>query len=338
MQHETSEALRTIPVALDDVMLVDLAPVKPPHIGQRLMQPSTVPPPRLRQPCCRLPDEGGLIPHLTVLGNLALLPRHLGWKAARISARVDELAALTHLPGDVLARYPAELSGGQRQRVALMRALMADPDALLLDEPLGALDPVVRYELQDELKQWFQSLGKTVIIVTHDLAEAAWFADRLILMRQGAVVQDGTLADLRDRPADGFVTRFVEARRDLGGHQFDPDGRHLSVVGEKVVKRVRFQTLKSGVMFRPQDLQIQKAPNEGEDKPTTPATVAQRQNLGWLIKYTLRFDDGVECEFPVTRERDLLNTLDVGSRLHVYVDPSMMMGFDPDDIDSTPKL
>ncbi|MEW5306684.1 MAG: hypothetical protein WDW36_009133 [Sanguina aurantia] len=309
MQHETSEALRTIPVALDDVMLVDLAPVKPPHIGQRLMQPSTVPPPRLRQPCCRLPDEGGLIPHLTVLGNLALLPRHLGWKAARISARVDELAALTHLPGDVLARYPAELSGGQRQRVALMRALMADPDALLLDEPLGALDPVVRYELQDELKQWFQSLGKTVIIVTHDLAEAAWFADRLILMRQGAVVQDGTLADLRDRPADGFV-----------------------------VKRVRFQTLKSGVMFRPQDLQIQKAPNEGEDKPTTPATVAQRQNLGWLIKYTLRFDDGVECEFPVTRERDLLNTLDVGSRLHVYVDPSMMMGFDPDDIDSTPKL
>ena len=96
-----------------------------------------------------------------------------------------------------------------------MRALMADPDALLLDEPLGALDPVVRYELQDELKQWFTSLGKTVIIVTHDLAEAAWFADRLVLMRRGAVVQDGTLADLRERPAAPFVTQFVEARRGL---------------------------------------------------------------------------------------------------------------------------
>lgn len=182
-------------------------------VDGRPLHPAQVLP--LRQRVGYVVQEGGLFPHLTVLGNLALLPRHLGWKAARISARVDELAALTHLPGDVLARYPAELSGGQRQRVALMRALMADPDALLLDEPLGALDPVVRYELQDELKQWFQSLGKTVIIVTHDLAEAAWFADRLILMRQGAVVQDGTLADLRDRPADGFVTRFVEARRDL---------------------------------------------------------------------------------------------------------------------------
>lgn len=169
----------------------------------------------LRQRIGYVIQEGGLFPHLTVHGNLALLPRHLGWSAGRISARVDELAALTHLPAGVLQRYPAELSGGQRQRVALMRALMADPDALLLDEPLGALDPVVRYELQDELKQWFQSLGKTVIIVTHDLAEAAWFADRLVLMRRGAVVQDGTLADLRERPADSFVTQFVEARRDL---------------------------------------------------------------------------------------------------------------------------
>ena len=160
-------------------------------------------------------QDGGLFPHLTALGNLALLPRYLGWSKQRIYERAEELAALTHLPPDVLARYPAELSGGQRQRVALMRGLMPDPDALLLDEPLGALDPLVRHELQDQLKLIFDQLGKTVIVVTHDLAEAAWFAERLVLMRKGKVVQDGCLDDLRERPAQPFVTHFVEAQRHL---------------------------------------------------------------------------------------------------------------------------
>ncbi|GGA14876.1 ATP-binding cassette domain-containing protein [Dyella caseinilytica] len=161
-------------------------------------------------------QDGGLFPHLTALGNLALLPHHLGWGRDRIRARAEELVALTHLPPSALDRYPAELSGGQRQRVALMRGLMLDPGALLLDEPLGALDPIVRHELQDELKHIFDQLGKTVIVVTHDIAEAAWFADRIVLMRQGRVVQDGCLDDLRLRPADPFVTRFVEAQRTLG--------------------------------------------------------------------------------------------------------------------------
>lgn len=156
-----------------------------------------------------------MFPHLTALGNLALLPQQLGWHLERIRDRAQELATLTHLPHAVLARYPAELSGGQRQRVALMRALMADPDALLLDEPLGALDPVVRHELQDDLQRIFERLGKTVILVTHDLAEAAWFAERLVLMRRGAVLQDGRFEDLRDRPADDFVRRFVQAPRRL---------------------------------------------------------------------------------------------------------------------------
>jgi osmoprotectant transport system ATP-binding protein len=160
-------------------------------------------------------QEGGLFPHLTAMGNLALLPQHLGWNRERIEQRAQELAALTHLPQGVLQRYPAELSGGQRQRVALMRGLMADPDALLLDEPLGALDPIVRHELQDDLKQIFSQLGKTVIVVTHDLAEAAWFAERLVLIRKGAVVQEGSFADLLDRPANEFVTRFVQAQRRL---------------------------------------------------------------------------------------------------------------------------
>ena len=183
------------------------------RIDGELLQPAQVLP--LRRRVGYVIQEGGLFPHLTALGNLALLPRQLGWKAARIRQRAEALAALTHLPPDALARYPAELSGGQRQRVALMRALMADPAALLLDEPLGALDPIVRHELQDELRRIFEQLGKTVIVVTHDLAEAAWFAERLVLLHQGVVVQDGRYEDLRDRPANAFVQRFVAAQRRL---------------------------------------------------------------------------------------------------------------------------
>jgi len=182
-------------------------------IDGRVLQPAHTLP--LRRRVGYVIQEGGLFPHLTALGNLALLPQQLGWHLERIRDRAQELATLTHLPHAVLARYPAELSGGQRQRVALMRALMADPDALLLDEPLGALDPVVRHELQDDLQRIFERLGKTVILVTHDLAEAAWFAERLVLMRRGAVLQDGRFEDLRDRPADDFVRRFVQAPRRL---------------------------------------------------------------------------------------------------------------------------
>jgi osmoprotectant transport system ATP-binding protein len=156
-----------------------------------------------------------LFPHLTVLGNLALLPRHLGWKPSRVQERARELARLAHLHEDLFGRFPAELSGGQRQRVALMRALMLDPPTLLLDEPLGALDPLVRHGLQDELREIFRSLGKTVIMVTHDLAEAAFFSERLILMRRGRVLQDGSLDDFRRDPAAPFVREFLAAHRSL---------------------------------------------------------------------------------------------------------------------------
>jgi osmoprotectant transport system ATP-binding protein len=158
-------------------------------------------------------QDGGLFPHLTARGNVALLARHLGWDAPRIQTRVRELADLTRFPVDGLDRYPQQLSGGQRQRVGLMRALMLDPDSLLLDEPLGALDPLVRADLQTELRDIFRSLGKTVVLVTHDLGEAAFFADRVVLLKDGCVVQDGRAADLWHRPADPFVTRFVQAQR-----------------------------------------------------------------------------------------------------------------------------
>ena len=158
-------------------------------------------------------QEGGLFPHLTARKNAALMAEHLGWDRQRIKERVMELATIVRLAEPLLLRYPAELSGGQRQRVSLMRALMLDPDVLLMDEPLGALDPMVRSELQGDLQVVFRQLGKTVVMVTHDVGEAAWFADAIVLMRDGRIVQQGALCELVASPADPFVTAFINAHR-----------------------------------------------------------------------------------------------------------------------------
>jgi osmoprotectant transport system ATP-binding protein len=158
-------------------------------------------------------QDGGLFPHLTAGDNAALVAGYLGWDEARIGARLNELADLTHFPRDGFHRYPAQLSGGQQQRVSLMRALMLDPDVLLMDEPLGALDPMIRSNLQVELRAIFRSLGKTVVMVTHDLGEAGYFGDAIVLMRQGRIVQVGPFRDLLDSPADDFVTEFTKAQR-----------------------------------------------------------------------------------------------------------------------------
>jgi osmoprotectant transport system ATP-binding protein len=158
-------------------------------------------------------QDGGLYPHLTAADNVALGAEGQGWPRARIAARVAELADMAGLDGDMLRRYPRDLSGGQRQRVGLMRALMLDPPILLLDEPLGALDPIVRAELQDQLARLFARLAKTVVLVTHDLREAARLGHVITLMTNGRVIQQGTLADLEERPASPFVTQFVTAQR-----------------------------------------------------------------------------------------------------------------------------
>ena len=158
-------------------------------------------------------QDGGLFPHLTAVANVTLMARHLQWDVEKIRQRVEALSVLARLSGDLLSRYPAELSGGQRQRVSLMRALMLDPDVLLLDEPLAALDPIVRVELQDDLAEIFRRLKKTVVIVTHDMNEAAFFADQIVLMRAGQIVQSGSTDDLFDRPAEEFVTQFVQAQQ-----------------------------------------------------------------------------------------------------------------------------
>ena len=158
-------------------------------------------------------QDGGLFPHLTVAENVGLLARYLGWPRDKVDARVEALRGIVNIPPDALARYPQQLSGGQRQRVGLMRALMLDPPLLLLDEPLGALDPVTRYELQEELKSIFASLAKTVIIVTHDMGEAAFFARDIVMMNAGRMVQRGAISDLVENPADPYVARFVRAQR-----------------------------------------------------------------------------------------------------------------------------
>jgi osmoprotectant transport system ATP-binding protein len=156
---------------------------------------------------------GGLFPHLTARANVTLMARRSGWNPQRIAERMAELVALARLPDSALDRFPADLSGGQAQRVSLMRALMLDPEVLLLDEPLGALDPITRFELQEDLHAIFSRLRKTVVLVTHDLGEAVFFADEIVLMREGTIVQRGTAEDLIERPADAFVTRFVRAQR-----------------------------------------------------------------------------------------------------------------------------
>ena len=188
----------------------------PPDTGQVLFRGQPLSPERsltARHAMGYVVQDGGLFPHLTALDNVRLMARYLRWPEPRIEQRIQELAELVHLPPATLARHPTQISGGQKQRVALMRALMLDPELLFLDEPLGALDPLVRADLQADLARIFERLGKTVVLVTHDLAEAAFFGHTLVLLQDGRLVQQGTLRDFVSQPADPFVTRFVRAQR-----------------------------------------------------------------------------------------------------------------------------
>jgi len=158
-------------------------------------------------------QEGGLFPHLTASRNVSLAAESRGWGEERIRARVDELARLVGFDEAVLRLFPIELSGGQRQRVSLMRSLMLDPPILLLDEPLGSLDPLVRADLQMQLREIFTPMGKTVVLVTHDIREAAIFGHTITLMTEGRIVQRGSFSDLSTKPASPFVTAFLNAQK-----------------------------------------------------------------------------------------------------------------------------
>ncbi|HHV06600.1 MAG TPA: betaine/proline/choline family ABC transporter ATP-binding protein [Firmicutes bacterium] len=152
----------------------------------------------------------GLLPHLTVAANIALVPQLKGWPRAKCQERVEELLQMVGMDPAVYGdRYPAQLSGGQQQRIGVLRALAADPELILMDEPFGALDPITREQLQLELKRLQEQLKKTIIFVTHDMNEALMLADRIVIMKNGSVVQDATPEGILRHPANDFVASFI---------------------------------------------------------------------------------------------------------------------------------
>ncbi|AUH52893.1 ATP-binding protein [Chromobacterium sp. ATCC 53434] len=187
------------------------------------------PPERLRRHIGYAIQSVGLFPHWNVEENIAAVPRLLGWPRQRIRDRVDELLALLQLPADFRRRYPQQLSGGQQQRVGVARALAADPDVLLMDEPFGALDPVTRASLQQELARIHRLSGKTIVLVTHDIDEALLLGQRIAVMDQGRLLQQGSPRDILLHPANDFVRDF-----------FQPDEAGVRLLGlQRVAERMR---------------------------------------------------------------------------------------------------
>jgi osmoprotectant transport system ATP-binding protein len=168
--------------------------------------------PAIRRKLGYVIQEGGLFPHLTARQNVTLMAQYDGWPRTRTEERLDELVEMTQFPAAALTRYPNELSGGQRQRVSLMRALFLRPQILLLDEPLGALDPLIRAGLQRDLTQVFARIQATVVLVTHDLVEASRLAHRVCVMHDGRIVQQGSFADIVREPRNDFVREFIRSQ------------------------------------------------------------------------------------------------------------------------------
>jgi osmoprotectant transport system ATP-binding protein len=170
-------------------------------------------PPVLRRRIGYIFQEIGLFPHLTVGENIAITPKLLGWDRKRIDGRVANLLGLVDLPLEVAGRKPDALSGGQRQRVGVARALAAEPKLMLMDEPFGALDPLTRDALGTDYRALHDKFGLTTVMVTHDMAEAVLLADRIVVLRDGAVVADGTPAELLAHAEDEGVRALLEAPR-----------------------------------------------------------------------------------------------------------------------------
>ena len=177
---------------------------------------ATVDPPELRRGIGYVIQQVGLFPHRTIGENIATVPELTGWDKQRTRARVDELLELVGLPAEVRDRYPHQLSGGQRQRVGVARALAVDPPIMLMDEPFGAVDPIVRSRLQDEFLRLQQEVRKTIVFVTHDIDEAIKMGDRIAIFRQGGHLEQYAPPDeLLAEPANDFVADFLGAERGL---------------------------------------------------------------------------------------------------------------------------
>jgi len=172
-----------------------------------------VPAPELRRRIGYVIQQSGLFPHMRIRDNVAVVPKLLKWDKTRIEGRVNDLLTLVGLPPETYAdRYPSQLSGGEQQRVGLARALAAEPRTLLMDEPFGALDAITRSRLQEELKRIHRRFNQTILFVTHDIEEAVRLADRIVVMRDGRIVQAASPLEIVSHPTDDFVANLVGAR------------------------------------------------------------------------------------------------------------------------------
>lgn len=239
-KYENHEVLKGINLTVEDGQLAVL--IGPSGCGKttslqlinRLIDPSggrilidgkdiqAVDPVKLRRSIGYVIQEIGLFPHMTIEQNIEIVPKMLGWKADKCHARTMELLRLVDMdPALYLDRYPADLSGGQQQRIGLLRALAAEPPIILMDEPFGALDPITRESLQDEIRKLQRKLNKTIVFVTHDMDEAVKIADTIILMRDGEIVQQASPEELLSNPANEFVEQFIGRHRLYNGNSLD---------------------------------------------------------------------------------------------------------------------
>lgn len=260
-----------------------------------------------------------LFKHMSVHENIKFGPR-IRKMPGDLDAKAEALLQLTELEG-FGPRYPPQLSGGQRQRVAVARALACDPRLLLLDEPFGALDPVVRKSLRAGLRRIVESVGVTTVIVTHDQEEAWDLADQVVIFNHGRVEQSGTPAEIASEPVSPFVMNFV------GDVNYLPSGCMF-------LRKLGYATDRPFAMVRPGDVTMYKSFGEPYG---CAATVADKVNVGWIVRYYLKFDDGVDLELGVPRKHDELHyDLGIGTRVLVKADPQRIMGFDWPDIGGSP--
>lgn len=244
-------------------------------------------------------QAGGLFPHMTVAANIAIVPKMLGWDKARIAARVDELLELVSLdPSEYRNRFPKELSGGQQQRVGVARALAGNPPVLLMDEPFGAVDPITRQRLQDELLRIQEEVQKTIVIVTHDFDEAVKLGDWIVVFSDGAhIVQYDTPERILAEPANEFVENFIGSSAGLK---------------QLTLRRVSDATLASAVIGHPGDRGAEVLARTVEAEHNHAVIVDDRERpIQWLSRRQLSRLDVVsevpDVGLPVVGSRATLN-------------------------------
>ncbi len=236
----------------------------------------------------------GLFPHMTIGKNVAVIPQLKKWDPSKIEPRVDELMRMVNLDPEVYRdRYPSELSGGQQQRIGVIRALAADPDIILMDEPFSALDPISREQLQDELIRLQEELNKTIIFVTHDMDEAIKVADTIVLMKDGKIVQTGTPESILRHPANDFVRTFI---------------------GQK---RLEDETNENGTV----DTESIRVSSVAEVMVTQPATITPNRGLAEAIK--IMSGRKVDSLFVVDRNRKLLGIVSIYRMMKQYGEENM---------------